>query len=364
MAIDVARLKDDPIAFAQHRDQEIARRAEFAKLYPNEAAAVDKTIVNQLPSGFTQQEVIMNVQGRNEEEDEKLAEVRKVHRRMAEVGTIPATIIWMHPWPGQADGRYLMYDDMSIPVCPIGQSYVQKIIRHYKIDIEDKGGRFGADVITPIALANDIHQQFERLKRGGLFRYMGDHLPGENPKTREKEMGDWDKAKKAQIRYYRQLFREAEQFFQQPSRHGLRNITENHRLAASWLTHFKYVPILPAWVTATREEADIPEMCPKCGSDISAAGYACSKCGNIIDPVRAYQDGEIEEDHHAMRRLSREQLDELGLQHIDTLEEYRAARRNGSTAEPAPVRRAVRRGGRLARRKPPAENAAEKAATE
>jgi hypothetical protein len=363
MAIDVATLKNDPVAFAKHRDGEMARRAEFAKLFPNEAAAVDATIINQLPGGVAPQEVILNIQGRNEEEDEKLAEVRKVHRRMAEVGTIPATIVWMHPWPGQGDGRYLMYDDMKIEACPIGQTYITKVIRHYKVDLEDKGGRFGADVITPIALANDLHAQFEKLRRGGCCRYMGDHLPGEAPKTRDEELKMVNKAKAEQVRYYRQLFREAEGFFQQPARHGLRNITENHRLAATWLTHYHYLPLIPAWVTASREEGDIPESCARCGKDVSEAGFACGDCGYIIDPARAYRANEIEEEHHSLRRLTRDQLDELGLQHVQTAEEYRAGRRetpkNGHDAEPIARRR--RGPNRRARRqsKPPVEQTVE-----
>lgn len=337
------KLLQDEEAFARHRDQEMARRAEFAKLYPNEAAAADANIANNAKAvGVSPEDVLRNIVGRNEEEDEKLAEVRKVHRRMSEVGTIPATIVWLHPWLGQGDGRYLMYGDMTIPACPIGQVYAVKIIRHYKVDIEDKGGRFGADVITPIALANDLHQQFDKLKRGGMFRYMGDHNPGEQTKTRDAEMKMWDRAKKEQVRYYRQEFRVAESYAQQGLRNGIKNITDNHRDIAKWLLHYKYITNLPPWVTATRDEGDIPDTCPRCGADVSEVGFACRSCPYIIDPYRAFQANEIEEEHHSLRRLSREQLNELGLQHVQTLEEYRTRARNGSSEaeeEKSPVRR-------------------------
>lgn len=352
MAIDVERLKNDPVAFDAHRAAEIARRAEWAKNYPGEAATIENQIASSLPSGIKQEEVLLRVQGRNEEEDEKLNEVRKVHKQMAEIGTIPATVVNLLPWAVQANGRYLMYPDMTVPECPIGQPFERLVIRNYKIDIEDKAGRFGAAVITPIALANDIVGQLEPMDRGGLFQYMGDHLPGEHPDNRFdpemkktvlckrslEELSALDKAKKAMVKNFRRMYREAEGFFQQPARKALQNITENHRRAAQWLFHYRLISTLPPWVSATAadDQGLIPDLCTRCGADISEAGFACPECNFIMDAFGAYQAGEIEEEHHAMRRLSREQLDVLGLQHILTLAEYREAKRNGEIEADAP----------------------------
>lgn len=322
--------------FQKHREAEVQRRSQFATVYPEIATAIDKTISSNLPSDVDAREVIIPVQGRNEEEDEKLAEVRKVHRRMAEAGVIPATIINLLPWEVQGQGRYLMYSDMTVPRCPIGQAYEMKVISSYKIDIEDKGGRFGADVVTPIALVNDIVKQLQAQKRGGLFHYMGDHKPGENPKTRDVELKAMDKAKKQMVLYMKQKYREAEGFYQQPSRRGLSNITEEHRLSCMWLLHYRFISVQPAWLTASREEGDVPDACPSCG-DEAGGGFACGKCGYIFDPMAAYEAEEIGDDHQSLRRLSREQLDSLGLDYVLTKDEFRAARRKevkGGGTEP------------------------------
>lgn len=343
MPIDIERLKNDPVAFGRHREVEQARRDEFAKLYPKEAAAIEGSIVSNLPSGVVAQEVLLKVTGRNEEEDEKLNEVRKVHRQMAEIGVIPATVVNLLPWAVQGNGRYLMYPDMTVPECPIGRQFERLVISSYKIDIEDKAGRFGATVLTTISLANDIIAQLEPMKRGGLFNYLGNHLPGEHPDNRIdpetkktvlckqslRELADMAKAKRAMLKNFHNLLHEAEGFFQQPARKSLQNITENHRKAAIYLHHYRLIPVLPAWVTAQFEEgAEAPDACPRCHADL-AGGFGCPDCGYIVDPMGAYQAGEIEEEHHAIRRLSRETLDSLDLQHVMTLSEYRAAKRSG-----------------------------------
>lgn len=339
-------LQMSPADFDKHRAAEVARREQFASHYPVIASAIDNAILNNLPGDVNSREVIIPTAGRNDEEDEKLAEVRKVHKRMAESRTIPATIVNLLPWEIQAQGVHLMYSDMTIPRCPIGQAFELKVIRTYKIDIEDKGGRFGADAVTPIALANDIIQQLRPQKRGGLFQYLGDHVLGENPKTRDDEMKALDRAKKEMVRYFRQLFREAEGFYQQSSRRGLVNIVEGHRLACQWLLHFRYITQVPAWLTATREEGDVPDACPSCGTE-AGGGFSCGACGYIFDPAAAYQAEEIEDDHQSLRRLSREELDGLGLDYVMTKDEYRSARKKAATSgeegdEPTP-RKANRR---------------------
>lgn len=350
MAVDIERLKNDPAAFDAHRAEEVLRRENFAKLYPAEAAAINSTIVHNLPPGVSQGDVLKGVHGRNEEEDEKLNEVRKVHRQMEEIGVIPATVLNLLPWAVQGNGRYHMYPDMTVPACPIGQPFERLIIRDYKIDIEDKAGRFGATVLTPITLANDLINQLDPMKRGGLFQYMGDHAPGQHPDNRIdpetkktilsprsiRELADLEKAKKAMVKNFRIMHREAEGFFQQPARKALQNITENHRLAALWLFHYRLIPVLPAWVTAQFNEGDLaPDACPKCGDDIGG-GFGCTNCNYIVDPMGAYQAGEIEEEHHAMRRLTREALDSLGLTDVLTLAEYREAKRSGEIEEDEP----------------------------
>lgn len=343
-----AALRMSDAEFDQHRAAELARRSEFATHYPSIATAIDRTILSQLPEDVNAREVIIPTQGRNDEEDEKLAEVRKVHRRMAETRTIPATIGTFLPWEVQATGVHLMYSDMTIPACPIGQAYEMKVIRIYKVDIEDKGGRFGADAMTPIAMANDIIKQLQPQKRGGLFHYMGDHLPGENPKTRDSELKAMEKAKRQFVLYAKAKYREAETFSRQASGRQLNNIVDEHRLCFQWLKHWRFIAasVEPTWLTASREEGDIPEGCPACGAE-SGGGFQCSNCPYVFDPVAAYIADEIDDEHQSLRRLTREQLDELGLEYVMTKDEYRTARRKLALSDDvetdaAPARPAAR----------------------
>lgn len=332
-----------PEQFDRHRAQEVARRSEFASQFPTLNADIERAIIANRPGGVATEEIIIPIgSGRNDEEDEKLQEVQKVHRRMSEVGTLAATVVNMLPWPVQASGIHLMYDDMRIPACPIDQPYILKVISIYKVDLEDKGGRFGADVVTPIAMANDIVRQMQPMKRGGMFQYVGDHRPGENPNPvkREWELKQMDLMKRMMVKHFRIKYREAEAYYQQNNRRGLMNIVDEHRLSTQWLLYHRLLTTQPTWLTATREEADVPDSCSSCGQE-TGAGFGCSNCGYILNPMAAFLAEEIEDDHQSLRRLTREQLDELGLNYVQTSAEYRAMRRqqaSGSGPAPSPKR--------------------------
>jgi hypothetical protein len=311
--------------YTKHREAELARRDEFARAYPSVSAGIAQQISRTLPPG-----VVIPTVGVNEDEEEKLSEVRKVHRRMSEQGTIPATLLNLHPWQVRAQGVHCMYTE--IEACPIGEAYKQHIFNTYKIDIEDKGGRFGADVVTPITLARDFLNQHIPLKWGGLVVYMGDHRPGERPETREEELKMLDKAKREQVRFYKGLYQQAEAEFHVPSRAGLRNITSMHRLATQYLMHYHMVKMVPAWLSETRDEETILAHCPSCGAEPNADAFKCT-CGYVVDAYRAFQLGEIEDEHHSLRRLTREQLDQLGLKHVKTMDEFRKDKKKGKAAE-------------------------------
>jgi len=100
-------------------------------------------------------------------------------------------------------------------------------------------------------------------------------------------------------------------------------------LEAQYLFHHKKIKKLPDWVLVTEMDDEAKATtCPSCGQE-QGGGFKCSNCGYILDPVLAYEAEEIEEENPALRRLSREQLDSMDLEHVQTSEEYRASKRGG-----------------------------------
>jgi rubredoxin len=215
----------------------------------------------------------------------------------------------------------------------LGQTYSRYVISEYVIDIVDKGGGHGARPLTPISLARDFVDQQKRYERGGVFCYLGDHLPGENPDKRKalEELQMLEKARKELIAYYDKRIQKANSEWVKPNKQGLLNIDDLDRLAARYLMHWKFLKSEPPWLTQLRSEMEVASVCPKCRVEVNVGAAECKVCGYVLDPKALYELGEIDEEHHALRRLSRETLDSMGLKHVPTLAQ---ARKQKSEAKP------------------------------
>lgn len=90
-------------------------------------------------------------------------------------------------------------------------------------------------------------------------------------------------------------------------------IVEVHRLCATRMFEIGKIPALPPWIQEVREQAEIDAKCPTCGVIPETGAVKCVTCNEILNPVAAFLNGTITEEHAALERLTREQVEEIGI---------------------------------------------------
>lgn len=331
---------------------------------PLAAAGIDAELASS--SGGKVRVVRDPESGANEFQKDLLTDVKAIHDQVQQQGgTVPATLLNMHPWEIKATGQH--NEGIVIPPCPIPDDYVQFVQRTYRKDFGDRWGNFKVQPVWPIMLMRDFQQQHANW--GGIVTYMGDNAPGQQRKQKSgvfdklfgiiEKIGDkldpdtrkavqemvqerdaqekkerlsdselWkliQNANEIRISYYEKRFDEAEQAVVMDAKNGYRKITVNDRLIAQWLFHRRRIKTLPTWITEKKPKDFIATNCQKCGSEVTMEkGFACVKCNAIYHGIRAYEFGEIGADHFALKRHTREELDAAGLTSVKTLTEERA----------------------------------------
>jgi uncharacterized Zn finger protein (UPF0148 family) len=246
----------------------------------------------------------------SEEAKTRLDLMLNIERRLRMQTIRPATVINMLPFPLKIASP--LYDDLVPPACPEGNVYESYTIRRWKFDWADQGNEKYLPVeLVPIVLAREFESYF--YKYGGVVVYEGNHDPLSDPALVEK-LKD---AKARMVDYFRELFAEAEREYLLPNKQGIGNIGETHRKAAAYLLRERYIQEKPAWLELTRAEKDIAEPCPRCKAEPKKGAYMCPGCGYLLDPKQAYLNMEIDAANVALARLSRAELEELGVSRED-----------------------------------------------
>jgi ribosomal protein S27AE len=306
----------------------------------------------------------------NEDQHELLADVKALFDEVEAAGGVqPATALNMHPWPINATGPH--NTGIVLPACPIQDEFIPFTMRTFRRDFADRGGKFKVTAVWPITILRDFARQHESW--GGIVVYMGDRLPGQGKKPLEgfydklwgvlkkitdkeakemlqeaieegrreqlenskRELSDGEirklmvQANDRRIMFYESMYQAAEQVAADPKENH-RKITHQHRMIARWMVQRGRYTILPKWVSETKPRDFVEKPCPKCGASVdldkqgNPKGFACVKCNYILDPVRAYEAGEIDAENIALKRATREQLDAAGLKDVLTLAEERS----------------------------------------
>lgn len=260
-------------------------------------------------------------QGIDEQTLRRLDKLVTLDRRLRRQGIRPATILNMNPYMLHVNG--VLHSDLDVAPCPKGRPYSMRVIRDYKYDWRDETDDNWSPVeFVPIVLADEFTEQYRA--HGGVVVFEGD---GEriNPLEVPAIVEMMKEAEQAQIAFARIKVREANNEWNTPNRQGARNIDDIHR-ALAWLLHDKTGQELPEWIEKIPGQMGLGDPCPRCKTVPKSGAYACPSCGFIIDPVQAYEMGEITEDNPAMLRLSRAKLEELGVSELieENLEERKA----------------------------------------
>jgi hypothetical protein len=96
--------------------------------------------------------------------------------------------------------------------------------------------------------------------------------------------------------------------------HGLSAaIVDVHRVCATRMYEIGKIPELPPWIQPIRETSAIEARCPTCATIPEMSAVKCVVCNEILDPVAAFRNQTITEEHESLERLTREEVLELGI---------------------------------------------------
>lgn len=293
----------------------------FAEQFNDEAAALVNPQYAQAAGYGRGKQVPSMLSGARRDNWESL---NALEESLRTVPIPPATILSYCWWPLTVNGIH--HSDIVVKACPIDQVQgVKHVIRKYKVDGKELGeDRRSFAPLFPIALANEFETQANGQQTGGVVVYAGDHDPEKDPKLQEKIAA----AKNRLREYATKLFQEAQEESRRQGGPRKNFIGSQHIEAAAWLYHRGLIDKKPEWLSLTRDEAALEEPCPVCKFDQNKKGaLRCGNagCGYVFDPYNAFLLGIIgpddSKDKLALSRLSREQLDELGLHEIKSLGE-------------------------------------------
>jgi hypothetical protein len=324
--------------FAQWAKRE-ADRTEAANVLPN--------LRNQIEL----QTRGVRATSKSEMEQQLLDDVAEMHQVAADVGIRPATVVSCWPTALHSTGPHVQHH--IIPPCPIGQSYVLYTIKGYgipdkdgvmmddpgclQVDNADKGGRFDPKIVLPITMARDILQQHSKSNtviQHGVVIYMGDHAPN------KENLAAINDSREKMIAHMRNQVNQAVTDWVRGGRKSIQ-VNDNVRLMVEYLTFHRYMTEKerPGFMVVSRNREDIPDKCKNCGTEPEKDAAQCAKCGYIVNALLAYENGTIsltnDDDTpnpvgvRTMARLSRSQLEQLGVSHLvpRTDEERKAAER-------------------------------------
>ena len=193
-----------------------------------------------------------------------------------------------------------------------------------------EGGAKVLNDFMPSQLAEQYLREYAHM--GGVLAIKGtlaDFDPARNP-AQQREL---DRARDAAARWLQTKVAEGNELWNTPQHSGSRDITHIHRMAAQWLSDNGRLNRLPEWYDVQAAVPDEVEPCPKCRTTPLPGALVCVTCANILDPARAFMEGIITEDHIALERLTREEVEDLGVSAFvaETADERPARLKKGLT---------------------------------
>jgi hypothetical protein len=161
----------------------------------------------------------------------------------------------------------------------------------------------------PIDLAQAFENEYYAM--GGVIAITGDATPEnlEKPENAEKinacleRMYVWMMSK----------IIEANGFWNSPNHMAAAAIVEVHRVCATRMFDIGKIPQLPEWIQPVTEQSAIEARCPFCGIIPAVGAVICVTCNEVLDPVAAFLNGKITEEHASLERLTRAEVGDLGI---------------------------------------------------
>lgn len=237
--------------------------------------------------------------------------LQSMRMRHAKTGISPATVINMLPLPLVVNSPMHTIGGVRIAACTgADKDFTAHVWHECAIEVRYIGEGINQPWdFLPIQLAEAFESEYYSM--GGVVAIVG--LPTEkNLSKPENEKKIFEALDRMYVWMMGKII-EANALWNSPN-HGLSAaIVEVHRVCAIRMFEIGKIPELPAWIQAVREQSAIEAKCPSCAIIPAAGAFRCISCNEILDPVAAFRNGSIQEDHASLERLTREEVEELGI---------------------------------------------------
>jgi hypothetical protein len=234
--------------------------------------------------------------------------ISMIYRRLRSTKTVPVTIINTLPIRLMVNSP-LAELSQGVPACELEQQYAYLTWVNPIIEISlQEGEKIPLDY-NPMMMAEEFMREYAEI--GGIMLYEGTVEEFEEDDRPEKISVFADQQERG-IKWMLQKVKQANDFWNTPQHAQSRDITELHRICALRCMQFKRLGAKkPEWMDTERAAGDLVAPCKSCGAEPAAGAARCRQCGFIIDPIKAFQNQEIDEKHLSLQRLTRRQVEEL-----------------------------------------------------
>jgi hypothetical protein len=234
-----------------------------------------------------------------------------IRMRHSKTGIQPATVINMLPIPLVVNSPMHTIGGVRIPACS-GQNIDFTAHTWTEADIVVRYIGEGINQpwdYLPIQLAEAFENEYYNF--GGVVAITG--LPTEENLRSEDNARKINDCLERMYAWMMSKIVEANGFWNSPSHSAAAAIVDVHRVCATRMFEIGKIPALPEWIQPVREQAAIDAKCPTCGTIPETGAVKCVTCNEILDPVRAFLNGTINEEHEALERLTRAEVIDLGI---------------------------------------------------
>jgi hypothetical protein len=254
-----------------------------------------------------------------------------LQRRLTASPAVPATVFNFLPFTVKMNS-ILPSTLGGVPAAQGSSPYSTRTWRRVDIQVHNDGdsGRTPHD-FHPYQIAEAFEKEFPH---GGVVALHG------GPEAADTEEGKArlrEGAAKATTWMLGQL-EQANRFWNAPDRFQRRNVSNTHKACAHRLHDLRIIKALPEYVTDKIDLGEgAPKACAQCGATPPNRGALKCQCGYILDPEAAFLRNVIPEDHESLERLTRPQVEALGISAYvaETSDEAQERRKHGLPKPPS-----------------------------
>lgn len=236
--------------------------------------------------------------------------ISMLYRRLRSTKTVPVTIINMLPIRLMVNSP-LPELSRGVPACELDQSYAYYTWDSPIIEISLQEGQKIPLDYNPMMMAEEFMREYADI--GGIMLYEGTAQEFDEDDRETKKAIFADEQERG-IKWMLARTKQANDYWNTPQHAQSRNITELHKMCATRCMQFNRLGNKkPEWMDLERAASDLVTPCKSCGAEPAAGAARCRQCSFILDPIKAFQNQEIDEKHISLQRLTRAQVKELNI---------------------------------------------------